>query len=97
MLLRLSAVAFACGLLLPVAGLTADLERGEALHETHCKMCHDSVAYRRDEKIAKTYDQVRDQVKRWETNTGLHWSEQDIDNVASYISKRYYGIPCPTC
>jgi hypothetical protein len=36
-------------------------------------------------------------VKRWETNTGLRWTEQDIDNVASYISKTYYGIPCPSC
>jgi mono/diheme cytochrome c family protein len=97
MLLRLSAIAFICGLLTPAPGLTADLERGHALHETHCKMCHDSVAYRRDEKIAKTYEQVREQVKRWETNTGLRWTEQDIDNVASYISKTYYGIPCPSC
>jgi mono/diheme cytochrome c family protein len=77
--------------------VSADLERGQALHETHCRMCHDSVAYKRDKKIAATYDDVRAQVVRWETNSSLHWSEEDIDNVAAYLAKTYYKLPCPNC
>jgi len=75
----------------------ADLERGKSLHETHCRMCHDSVAYKRDKKIATTYEEIRAQVTRWETNTSLHWSAEDIDNVTAYLAKTYYNIPCPSC
>lgn len=79
------------------SALAADLERGRALHETHCGMCHDSVAYRRDKTIATTYEEVRTQVVRWETNTSLRWSDDDIDNVTGYLVKTYYKIPCPNC
>jgi len=74
-----------------------DLNRGRALHETHCLMCHDSVAYKRDKKIANTYEEVRAQVVRWQTNSGLSWSNEDIDYVAMYLAKTYYKIPCPVC
>ena len=77
--------------------VSADLERGRALHDTHCRMCHDSVAYKRDKKIADTYETVRAQVVRWETNSSLRWSEEDIDNVTAYVTKTYYKIPCPNC
>jgi mono/diheme cytochrome c family protein len=72
-----------------------NLERGQSLHENHCRMCHDSIAYKRGEKIAKNYDEVRAQVVRWETNTGLHWSPEDVDNVAAYLASRYYKYPLP--
>jgi mono/diheme cytochrome c family protein len=77
--------------------VSADLDRGRALHDTHCRMCHDSVAYKRDKKIAATYEDVRAQVVRWQTNSSLHWSEEDVDNVAAYLAKTYYKLPCPTC
>ena len=77
--------------------VSADLDRGRALHDTHCRMCHDSVAYKRDKKIADTYETVRAQVVRWETNSSLRWSEEDIDNVTAYLTKTYYKIPCPNC
>jgi len=86
-------------LLIAAFGLTsgtatsADLERGKALHDTHCRMCHDSVAYKRDKRVAATYEGVRAQVVRWQTNTSLHWSDEDIDNVTAYLAKTYYNIP----
>ena len=75
------------------SALSADLERGRSLHDTHCRMCHDSVAYKRDKKIAATYDTVRAQVVRWQKNTSLRWSDEDIDNVTAYLAKTYYKIP----
>lgn len=83
--------------LAPASALPADLDRGRMLHETHCRACHDSVAYKRDKKIATTYEEVRAQVVRWQTNTSLRWSDEDIDNVAAYLVKTYYKIPCPNC
>ena len=76
---------------------SADLERGRALYENHCRMCHESLAFKRGDKIANDYEEVRTQVNRWQTNTSLHWSAQDIENVASYVARTYYKIPCPDC
>ena len=79
-----------------VATNAADLERGRMLHENHCRMCHDSIAYKRGDKIANTYAEVKAQVTRWQTNTGLHWSEADIDSVTAFVAKTYYPLPVPT-
>jgi mono/diheme cytochrome c family protein len=89
-------LALAAGAAL-VAGAAAaqDVERGRMLHENHCRMCHDSIAYKRGERIAKDYAAVRAQVTRWQTNTGLRWSQDDIDNVAAYVSQHYYQHPLP--
>lgn len=46
----------------------AHLNRGRALYDTHCRQCHESVAYRTKQKIAKTYVEARAQVVRWQTN-----------------------------
>jgi hypothetical protein len=70
-----------------------DLERGRMLHENHCRMCHDSIAYKRGDRIAKDLAQVKAQVTRWQTNTGLQWSEEDIDSVTAYVARRYYNYP----
>jgi mono/diheme cytochrome c family protein len=75
---------------------SADLERGRMLHENHCRMCHESIAYKRGKKIANSYPEVRAQVVRWQTNTGLRWSDEDIDNVTAFVASTYYKLPGPT-
>ena len=85
------------GILVSTSVLAADLERGKLLYENHCRMCHESVAFKRDDKIAHSYEEVRAQVSRWQANTSLHWSAEDVANVASYVTKTYYRIPCPDC
>jgi mono/diheme cytochrome c family protein len=72
-----------------------DLERGRMLHDNHCRMCHDSIAYKRGDKIAKDAAQVNAQVIRWQTNSGLRWTAQDIDNVTAYLVLTYYKYPAP--
>lgn len=89
--------ALGAGLVLvpPHGARAQDVERGRLLHENHCRMCHDSIAYKRTEHIAKNYAEVRAQVTRWQTNTGLQWSQEDIDSVATYVAQRYYKFPPP--
>lgn len=72
-----------------------DLERARMLYDNHCRMCHDSIAFERTAKIATNYAQIKAQVARWQTNTGLRWSEQDIDGVTAYLAKMYYKYPVP--
>ena len=82
------------GLLLAAAGAPAqDLAAGRLLHENHCRMCHDSIAYKRGDHIAKNVAEVKAQVTRWQTNTGLRWSQEDIDSVTAYVVDRYYKFP----
>lgn len=72
-----------------------DLERGRMLHDNYCRMCHDSIAYKRGDKIAKDAAQVKAQVIRWQTNSGLRWTAPDIDNVTAYLVLTYYKYPAP--
>ena len=94
---RLSLAALLLGVLASAPARPVDLERGQVLYENHCRMCHESIAFKRQDKIARNYDEVRAQVARWQTNTSLRWSAEDIENVASYVARTYYKIPCPAC
>ncbi|HTS52249.1 MAG TPA: cytochrome c [Burkholderiales bacterium] len=92
-----SLAALLVGILVSAAAYPADLERGQVLYDNHCRMCHDSIAFKREGKIARNYEEVRAQVIRWQANTSLQWSAEDIENVASYVARTYYKIPCPDC
>lgn len=87
---RVATVAL-LALALPVAA--ADRDRGQSLHDNHCVLCHTTSVYTRDDRLANTYLEVRQQVQRWQENTKLRWSPTDIDNVTEYIAERYYKLP----
>jgi mono/diheme cytochrome c family protein len=93
---RLAAALVGLALTASMRGEAQDIERGRMLHENHCRMCHDSVAYKRGGHIAKNYEEVRAQATRWQMNTGLHWTPEDINNVTAYIVQRYYRFPSPS-
>ena len=88
---RLCAVAGAA--LLAGNASAGDRERGQALHDTLCVACHTTVVYHRDDRLANTYLEIRQQVDRWQGNVRLHWSAQDIESVAEYLAGRYYKVP----
>lgn len=81
--------------IVPSVARAQDIDRGRMLHENHCRMCHESVAYKRSGHIAKNVEAVRAQVTRWQNNTDLRWSDEDIDNVAAYLAQRYYKFAPP--
>jgi mono/diheme cytochrome c family protein len=95
-MLRLASIcAGAFAVLAGVSAAAQDLERGRLLHENHCRMCHDSIAYKRGAKLAPDYAAVKAQVTRWQTNTGLRWSAEDIDSVTAFVARTYYQYPLP--
>jgi mono/diheme cytochrome c family protein len=95
-MLRLASIcAGAFAVLAGVSAAAQDLERGRLLHENHCRMCHESIAYKRGAKLAADYAGVKAQVTRWQTNTGLRWSAEDIDNVTAFVAQTYYKYPLP--
>lgn len=76
---------------LPAAA--ADRDRGRSLHDNHCVLCHTTSVYTREDRLANSYLEVRQQVQRWQENTKLRWSPTDIDNVTEYIADKYYKLP----
>lgn len=84
-------------LLLPAAAGAADMERGKLLHTTFCGGCHGDSVATRESRVAKSYDELRAQVTRWQTATGLKWEPQDVDDVAAYLNATYYRFPCEGC
>jgi mono/diheme cytochrome c family protein len=63
---------------------------GEQLYSTHCIYCHTSQVHWRDKKIAKDWASLVTQVRRWQSNAGLGWTEDEILEVAQYLNHRYY-------
>jgi len=67
--------------------------RGELLYETHCVACHTKQIHWRDRKLATDWASLSQQVRRWQGNSGLHWSDEEIDEVARYLNARIYRFP----
>jgi cytochrome c553 len=69
--------------------------RGELLYSTHCVSCHTTQVHWRDKKLATDWTGLKAQVFRWQSNTGLGWSDDDVVAVARYLSELYYRFPAP--
>lgn len=72
---------------------TADKWRGELLYTTHCIACHTAQAHWRIDRLATDWTSLKFQVKRWQANIALGWSENDVIDVASYLNGLFYHFP----
>ena len=70
-----------------------DTARGELLYSTHCISCHTTQVHWREKKIATDWSTQQAQVRRWQDNTGLAWSNEDIAQAARYLNAIYYRYP----
>lgn len=71
-----------------------DADRGRALYENHCVVCHTPSVHTRPNKLAYTRQAVREIVEHWQRQQGLAWSDQDIDDVLEYLDRtRYHFAP----
>ena len=77
-------------ILLAQTPATADMERGKALTGKHCIGCHDDGVYTRKERRVTTLDALGKQVRRCETNLGLTWFDEEINDVINYLNTQYY-------
>ena len=67
--------------------------RGQLLYSTHCIACHTTEMHWRDKKAATDWPSLRFQVRRWQGNAGLGWSEADILEVTRYLNESIYRYP----
>ena len=67
--------------------------RGEQLYEAKCNGCHNQQVHWRANKLATDWSKLKIQVRRWQENANLGWSEDDIIAVAQYLNLRFYFYP----
>jgi hypothetical protein len=67
--------------------------RGELLYSTHCIGCHTTQIHWRDKKLATDWISLKEQVRRWSSNTGLAWREDDLQLVTRHLNTLYYHFP----
>ena len=74
----------------PAQGQAPDLERGRALYDKHCVVCHTSKVHLRVPTLAANKDHLRFIVTVWVMHESMRWSKQDIEDVVHYLDRTYY-------
>lgn len=69
----------------------ADPERGRALYENHCVVCHTPRVHSRPNKLPVNRDELHEIVERWQQAERLRWGEQDIADVVEFLDRTRYG------
>ncbi len=68
----------------------ADLGRGKALYQNHCRGCHESTAHVRDDRRARDLSELRGWVARWALQIEMGWSRDEVEDVTGYLNDAYY-------
>lgn len=72
----------------------ADLQRGSALHQVFCTLCHGDEVYTRASRRIDSFEALRRWVRWWSIEGDLGWSRLEIDQVGHYLNETYYRYPC---
>lgn len=80
---------------LPVAAQPADASRGQLLYSTHCIECHTVQMHWREQKKARDWPTLMAQVRRWQAEARLQWSEQDVNDVTRHLNDTIYRFHPP--
>jgi len=70
----------------------ADESRGKLLYTTHCIACHNTQVHWRAKRAVTDWTTLKLQVRYWQRQGGLAWSETDMGEVARYLNALYYGF-----
>ena len=89
------ALALACVICAPSPARGADAGRGRLLYEARCTLCHSRSVHLRETRKATSFEGVRAQVARWNTELGGAWSADEINDVTVYLNNHYYSYRCP--
>lgn len=89
--MRMLAGFVAAALAVPAAAAELrDVERGRALYENHCQVCHTAKVHGRANKLPITVAELRGIVELWQRDQNLRWSRQEIDDVTEYLNQTRY-------
>ena len=91
--LRLSLFVLIAGVVLAFPAAGAEMpnpERGRALYENHCVVCHTSKVHRRYPPSAIDREALRFIVKVWVEEQKLRWRSEDVEDVVQYLDRTHY-------
>jgi mono/diheme cytochrome c family protein len=71
----------------------ADETTGRMLYVAQCHGCHQAQIHWRERRIARDWAGLVGEVRRWQQNSGLAWSDDEILAVARYLNATYYRFP----
>jgi mono/diheme cytochrome c family protein len=94
---RLAAAACAAGSIAAAAQSPPGAIEGPGalLYSTHCSGCHTTQAHWRDGRLVTDWASLDAQVRRWQNNGGLRWSNEDVAAVVRYLNAAFYRFPAP--
>lgn len=88
-----AAVFGACVLgLHAVPSQAEEFSRGQALYENHCQSCHADWAHTRSGRKVASAEELHRRVAAWSIHAGLHWSDEEVRDVADYLERNFYHL-----
>jgi mono/diheme cytochrome c family protein len=81
------------GVLAQGAPAGGDETTGRALYNAQCNGCHRTQIHWRDKKIVEDWPSLLREVRRWQQNSGLVWSDDEVLAVARYLNATWYHFP----
>jgi mono/diheme cytochrome c family protein len=66
------------------------LERGRALYENHCQVCHTPQVHTRANRLPIDAAELREIVASWQRTENLRWSAEDIEDVVHFLRQTRY-------
>jgi len=79
-------------LILFTSAAYAEFDRGQALYENHCRLCHESWAHQREGSHITTLQSLRERVAAWSIHSGLGWGDDEVDDVTDYLNRNFYRL-----
>ena len=74
---------------------TASPSRGQLLYANHCVECHSTAMHWRDQRLARDWNSLRAQVRRFQGLARLDWSDEEIEAVSRHLNDTIYPFPRP--
>ena len=85
----------ALGMLLTpvVCAQMPNADRGRALYENHCVVCHTSKVHARVNRLPVSRAEMREIVETWQAQQNLHWGAQEVGDVVEFLNRTRYQFP----
>jgi mono/diheme cytochrome c family protein len=89
--LHLALLPVSLALVTAPAAAASAAPSAQALYEQHCVKCHQSGVFTRPDRIITSLKALGGERVRWcETNTGQHWTDEEIAAVTTYLNDNFY-------
>ena len=87
-------IALILFLALAMPARAQDAQRGKALYENHCLICHYERIHKRDpsRSLVKSIIRLRLEVAQRAANTGQRFIIEDLDDIAEYLNRTHYRL-----